>query len=101
MVSQDGVVRYANRYFPLPARSGAQTAAQSKVLVCEGRRGNLSIEYRGQALGWKEIEAPVKPEIADGTGPCVRMAQRKQKWVPAGNHPWREAIRRAAQRKAS
>lgn len=101
VVSQDGVVRYANRYFQLAARSGAQTAAQSKVLVCEGRRGNLSIEYRGQALRWKEIEAPAKLVIADGRGPCIRVALKKSKWVPAGNHPWREAIRRAAQRKAS
>ena len=99
VVSQDGVVRYANRYFQLARQSGAQTAAQSKVLVCEGRRGNLSIEYRGRALRWKEIEAPPKPGIADATGPCVGVGLTKRKWVPAGNHPWREAVRRAVQGK--
>jgi hypothetical protein len=99
VVSEDGVVRYANRYFQLDRRSGVP--AQSKVLVCEGRHGNLSIEFRGPALRWKEIAAPVRPAIADSTGPCVRVARAKRKWVPPEDHPWREAARRAAQRKAN
>lgn len=100
VVSEDGVVRYANRYFQLDRRSGASAVAQSKVLVCEGRHGSLAIEYRGQALGWKEIAAPVRPAIAEPPGPRVRLAAAKRKWVPRENHPWREAARRAAQRKA-
>jgi transposase len=99
VVSEDGVVRYANRYFQLDARNGVPASAQSKVLVCEGRHGNLSIEFRGQALRWKEIAAPVKPAMADFTDPCIRQAVAKRKWVPPDNHPWREAARRAAQRK--
>lgn len=96
VVSQDGVVRYANRYFQLGENSGAP--AQSKVLVCEGRTGNLWIEYRGQALRWKEIEAPVKPAAAGGHR--VRVAATKPKCVPPQNHAWREAVRRAVQKKA-
>lgn len=95
VVSQDGVVRYANRYFQL----GAQVRAASKVLVCQGPQGTLSIEYRGQALRWSEIAAPSKPAIAASTGPCVRVTA-KAKWVPPQSHPWREAARRAAQKKA-
>jgi transposase len=98
VMSGDGVVRYANRYFQLDARSGVP--AQSKVLVCEGRHGNLSIEFRGQALRWKEIAAPARPAMADSAAACVRVVCTKRKWVPPGNHPWREAARRAAQRKA-
>jgi hypothetical protein len=99
VVSEDGVVRSANRYFQLDARSGVP--AQSKVLVCEGRHGSLSIEFRGRALHCKEIAAPVKPAMADSTGPCIRVAVAKRKWVPPANHPWREAARRAAQQKAA
>jgi len=95
VVSADGVVRYENRYLQLDRHSGVP--AQSKVLVYEGRQGNLSIEYRGQELRWKQIEAPAKPARV---GPCVRVARTKPKWVPAKNHPWREATRRTAQRKA-
>lgn len=100
VVSEDGVVRYANRYFQLDPRSRVPAPAQSKVWMCEGRHGSLSIEFRGQALRWKEIAAPVKPAIADSNRPCVRVAVAKRKWVPPENHPWRQAARRAAQRKA-
>src|ERR1700740_885392 len=99
VVSEDGVGRYANRYFQLDSRSGAP--AQSKVWMCEGRHGNLSIEFRGQALHGKEIAAPVRPVIADSTGPRVRLPVAKRKWVPPENHPWREAARRAAEKKAA
>jgi hypothetical protein len=98
VMSEDGVVRYANRYFQLDGRSGVP--AQSKVLVCEGRHGDLLIEFRGQALRWKEIAAPVRPAMADSSGRCVRVVCTKRKWVPPANHPWREAADRATQRKA-
>jgi len=98
VVSEDGVVRYANRYLQLGRRSGVP--AQSKVRVCEGRHGNLAVEYRGRALRWKEIAAPIRPAMANSTGACVRVALTKRKWVPPEKHPWREAARRAAQQKA-
>jgi hypothetical protein len=55
------VVRYANQYFQLEAQSRHYAPARSKVLVCEGRHGGIRIEYRGRALGWKQIAAPLKP----------------------------------------
>lgn len=101
VVSEDGVVRYANRYFQLDSRSGVPAIRQCKVLVCEGRHGQLSMEHRGRTLHWKEIAAPMKPAIAHSDRPCVRVAVVKRKWVPPENHPWREAARRTAQRKAA
>lgn len=98
VVSQDGVVRYANRYLQLEGRSGVP--AQGKVLVCEGRHGKLSIEYGGQGLRWKEIAAPVRPAIAVSDSRCARAGVTKRKWLPAQDHPWREASRRAAEQKA-
>jgi len=52
-VSEDWVVRYANRFFQLQPQSRHYAPAQSKVLVCEGRHGSLAIEYRGHALRWQ------------------------------------------------
>ncbi|MGC2331253.1 MAG: hypothetical protein WA581_07355 [Candidatus Acidiferrales bacterium] len=99
VVSEDGVVRYANRYFQLGSQHSAP--AQSKVLVCEGRQGGIGIEYRGRALGWKEIAAPVKPQpMAERVGARVAVAVAKRKTVPAVDHPWRVAARREAQQKA-
>src|SRR6267154_331587 len=59
-ISNDGVVRYQNRWLQL-AQSRPGAPAQDKVLVCEGRHGNIAIEYRGRALRWQEIPAPRRP----------------------------------------
>jgi hypothetical protein len=94
VVSEDGVVRYANRYFQL----SGQAPARSKVRVCEGRHGSIAIEYRGQALRWEEIPAPLPRVASDRPGGPLQAGRRK--WVPPADHPWRKAAGRAAQRKA-
>jgi transposase len=95
VVSEDWVVRYANRYFQLETH---HAPARSKVLVCEGRHGGIAIEYRGQALRGKEIPAPVKPRVESERqrGPVPEV---RRKWVPPANHPWREAVRRAVEKR--
>ena len=101
IVSEDWVVRYANRYFQLEPQSRHHAPARSKVLVCEGRHGSMVIEYRGQTLRWEEIPAPRKPQSAgDSERPGSRLPLVRRKWVPPANHPWREAARQAAQQKA-
>jgi len=104
-ISNDGVVRYQNRWFQLEPQSRHGVAAQDRVLVCEGRYGSMAIEYRGRALRWQEIPAPAKPSVAEGK-PAVERATEpkppaaKRKWVPPANHPWREAARRGVQQRA-
>ena len=98
VLSEDWVVRYANRYFQLEPQNRHHAPARSKVLVCEGRYGAIAIEYRGQALRWEEIPAPPQPRI-ESAHQLGRPAVRR-KWVPPANHPWRQAARRGAQQKA-
>lgn len=50
--------------------------AQGKVLMCEGRHGSLAIEYRGRALRWQEISAPIRPAVPE-TKPVVERATRR------------------------
>ena len=101
VVSEDGVVRYANRYFQLGSQRRHDALAQSKVLVWEGRHGGIGIEYRGAALDWKEIAAPAKPQpIAERVGARMAVAIAKRKHGPTSDHPWRVAIRREVQQKA-
>ena len=105
-VSQDWVVRYDNRFFQLEPQSQHYAPSQSKVLVCEGRHGHLSIEYRGRTLLWREISAPSKPRVSEvhrGVGRTIELpALRTQaKWKPPADHPWRQAIRRAVQKRTS
>jgi len=100
-IGNDWVVRYANRYFQLEPQSRHYAPARSKVLVCEGRHGGIRIEYRGRALGWEQIAAPLKPPPrAEAAGARVAVAIAKRKWAPPADHPWREAARRAVQQKA-
>ena len=100
-IGNDWVVRYANHYFQLEPQSHHYAPARSKVLVCEGRHGGISIEYRGRVLGWKQIAAPLKPPPrAEAVGARVAVAIGKRKWVPPADHPWREKARRTVQQKA-
>lgn len=96
-ISEDWVVRYENRFFQLAPQSGHYAPARSKVLVCEGRHGGIAIEYGGRALRWQEIPAPTKPRLAEQPS---REPRARQKWVPPAHHPWREAARRAVEKRA-
>ena len=103
-ISNDWVVRYQNRWFQLAPQSRHSASAQNKVLVCEGRHGNIAIEYRGRALRWQEISAPAKPGVTEAKAAVERTSKPKppqvqRKWVPPSNHPWREAARRAEQQR--
>jgi hypothetical protein len=98
IVTEDGVVRYANRYFQLGCGRRRDAPAESKVLVCEARHGGIDIEYRGRAQQWKEIPAPVEPKLttkSDSTRVTVAVKRR-----PGSNHPWREVVRREVQEKS-
>jgi transposase len=104
-IYNDWVVRYENRFFQLQRQSRHYAPAQSQVLVCEGRHGNITIEYRGRELQWREIAAPTKPCVL-AVKPASQAVEKlrlstKRKWVPAADHPWRKAARRAAEQKAA
>jgi transposase len=97
-ISDDWVVRYDNRYFQLQPQSRHYAPASGKVQVCEGRPGNIAIEYRGQAVPWQEIQPPVRP-VGDHRATPV-PSQMKRKWVPPPDHPWRQAASRGAEKGA-
>ena len=100
-IYNDWVVRYENRFFQLQRQSRHYAPARSQVLVCEGRYGNITIEYRGRELRWREIPAPAKPCELAATNPAqkLRLPTPKRKWVPAADHPWRKAALRATEQK--
>jgi hypothetical protein len=99
-ISEDWVVRYDNRFFQLEPQNRAYAPAQSKVRVCEGRHGSIAIEYRGRALRWQQISAPVRPQVQPAAK-RITPVRMKQKWAPPVQHPWRQAIRKEIQKRAS
>lgn len=101
-VSEDWVVRYGNRFFQLQEQNRNYAPARSKVLVFEGRHGQLEIEYRGRILGFQEIPAPVRPQVdLSSTSPHVPCARKKSPWKPTASHPWNRAVREKVQKRAA
>src|SRR6202521_2323423 len=104
-ISNDWVLRYHNRWFQLTPQSRHGASAQDQVLVCEGRHGNIAIEYRGRALRWQEIPAPPKP-IERESKPSGRPAPNatrpgvQGKWAPASTPRGGGAARRGEQQRA-
>jgi hypothetical protein len=91
-VSNDWVVRYANRHLQL-ARQSAQPPARSTVTVFEDPAGEIEIRYRDRRMRWTEITGPVPrtaapvptPVIAPSVAPGRRRGQ-------AADHPWHHAV---------
>jgi len=106
VISEDWVVRYANRFFQLEPESRNYAPARGRVVVWEWPDGRVGIEYRGRAVRWREIAAPAKPRGSEAK-PATRRASEstppraKRKWAPPADHPWRQAALRGAERKVS
>jgi Helix-turn-helix domain len=99
-ISEDWVVRYENRFFQLEPESRNYAPAKGKVVVWERPEGRIGIEYRGRAVRWQEIAAPARPAVPERRSATVPKTG-KPKWVPAADHPWREAARRQMERNAA
>jgi transposase len=91
-VSNDWVVRYANRHLQLERQSGL-APARSTVVVCEAVDGRLEIRYRDRVMRWTEI-------VARGTAPPPRPAVRAVSAAVAprlprvaADHPWRHSFK--------
>ena len=105
VISDDWGVRYDGRFFQLEPQSRNYAPAGGQVVVGEWPEGRVDIEYRGRAVAWREILAPVRaraPEARPAVQPTpARMAAlAKRKWVPPPDHPWRQAARCGAERRA-
>jgi hypothetical protein len=104
VISDDWVVRYDSRFFQLQPESRHYAPARGKVVVCEWPDGRVDIEYRGRAVPWRQIATPAQAKASPPKPLTERTAAPaalgvKRKWVPAADHPWREAARRARERR--
>ena len=92
-VSNDWVVRYANRHLQLERQSGL-APARSTVAVYESVDGHLEIRYRDRVMRWTEIvaggaaPAPHAPVVAPVP---PRPAPRPSR--VAADHPWRHSFK--------
>jgi hypothetical protein len=93
-VSNDWVVRYANRHLQLERQSGL-APARSTVVVCESVDGHLEIRYRDRAMRWTEIVAgvgAVRPTVPAPPARAVAPSALRLARVPV-DHPWKHSFK--------
>ena len=100
-VSNDWVVRYANRYFQLE-RQSQRPPARSIVHVYEAANGQIDIRYRDRVMRYRELP-PAQVAAARATPPAAYQAgpppapRTRRPAVPAPNrgpsadHPWQHS----------
>lgn len=94
-VSNDWVVRYANRHFQLE-RQSQRPPARSSVQVLEDAAGQIEIRYRDRRMRWTEIAAPVLTKPAPPRADSRTKPPRATPSRPHGqcaDHPWHQAPR--------
>jgi hypothetical protein len=89
-VSNDWVVRYANRHFQVE-RQSQQPPARSTVTVFEDAAGQIDIRYRGRRIRWTELAAPL-PTPVTPAAPPPRPKPRPHRPGQSADHPWRNQV---------
>ena len=91
-VSNDWVVRYANRLLQLE-RQSHQPPARSTVQVLEDVAGQIEIRYRDRRMRWTEIPTPLVPPSAPTATtrpPTPKIRSRRQ--GQGADHPWHQVV---------
>jgi hypothetical protein len=93
-VSNDWVVRYANRYFQIE-RQSQRPPARSTVRVYEAATGQIEIRSRDRAIRWTEIRPDGwRPAPVPVTSGARAPAPPRLRGPRAGaDHPWRQGYR--------
>ncbi len=90
-VSNDWVVRYANRHFQLE-RQSQHPPARSTVQVFEDAAGHIEIRYRDRRMRWTEITAPAPqpspPAASRPVAPPSPPTPAARPRGPCADHPW-------------
>ena len=83
-------------------RAATTRRLRARRRCAKGGTGASSSSIEG-ALPWREISAPARPSLCEVKPALGRAPERraKRKWVPPAEHPWRQAIHRVVQKRAS
>jgi hypothetical protein len=99
VVSNDYVVRFANRFYQVlkPVYPGLR---QGKVVVEQRLDGSLALRFGERYLKYREIgpEGPSSAAAGDGAEEPQKQPREKEEggkpWKPGPGHPWREPYKR-------
>ena len=83
------MVRYHNRFLQVE-RHSVYAPARSHVTICEWPDGHLAVEYRGQAVTWKELTGPPIVVVTPAATPKPRAVPLLPGYIrPSMDHLWR------------
>ena len=94
VVSNDGVVRFENRFLQLQPMRNQNLGAGARVKVQQARDGQLRVLYEDREVAFEPLARPQPQRYAE---PQPRKAPRP----PAADHPWRRypAVEKTARRR--
>src|SRR6201997_3521564 len=87
-ISNDWVIRHNGRYLQLQPGQRRYGPTQSKALVCEWEDGAMLVYYRGERMGFTELQESVPKESQPAPPAAPVMVERKAKKAKK-DHPWR------------
>lgn len=102
-VSNDWVVRYANRYFQIE-RQSHRPPARATVLVYEAVDGQLEIRYRDRVMRYQELTAErlaatratapasYRPAAAPTAPPPPVTSPPRRRGQQTADHPWHHTV---------
>jgi transposase len=85
-ISNDWVIRHAGRWLQLQPGQRRYGPTRSKALVCEYEDGSVEVYYRGERIGFHQIEEPIR-EVVESRPAATERIRGKSKAKP--DHPWR------------
>ncbi|MBN9123089.1 MAG: aminotransferase class V-fold PLP-dependent enzyme, partial [Planctomycetes bacterium] len=90
VVSNDYVVRWANRHYQLlpPVYPGERGG---RVVIEHRLDGSMAIRFGKRYLAYREVEAASDREEAAGPPEVSKMKPAKV-WKPPADHPWRKRV---------
>jgi hypothetical protein len=99
-VANDWTVQCESRFYQILKQSNPLPRARQKVTVRRLLDGVVQILYHDRKLKFKEIPPPVMPLCY--TEPAApqpaQKEEKKKKYKPAPDHPWRRGLTSAARR---
>jgi hypothetical protein len=94
-VSNDWTVRCENRFYQILKQNTPLPRPQQKVTVRRLLDGEIQLLCRDKKLAFKEIAPPAAP-LRDTEPAALRPVEKKKKYKPAPDHPWRRGFHIAA-----
>jgi len=99
-VANDWVVRCESRFYQILKNNDPLPRPRHKVTVRRLLNGTIQLLYRGKKLAFKKIAPPAAPlRYNEPSAPRPAQKQeKKKKYKPAPDHPWRRGFPIAARR---